>query len=75
MYNRKVEPNAGPQPHLEATATQERRLEGVGCRLMLGARPAPALRCGLLPLGIAHLESPRHHYSVYDTTSLLWASR
>ena len=29
-------PNAGPQPRLEAAATQERRLEGVGCRPMLG---------------------------------------
>ena len=32
-----VKPNAGPQPRLEAGARHERRLEGVGCRPMLGS--------------------------------------
>ena len=33
-------PNAGPQPRLEAGARHERRLEGVGCRPMLGSYAA-----------------------------------
>ena len=31
------EPNAAPQPRPEAGATEERTLEGVGCRQLFGA--------------------------------------
>jgi hypothetical protein len=35
-YRSTVLANAAPQPRPEAAATQEHRLEGVGCRRLLG---------------------------------------
>src|SRR5436309_15978366 len=41
MPNSEQTPNATRQAPLEAAATQEQRLEGVGCRRLFGPAPAP----------------------------------
>ena len=47
-------PNAAPQPRLEAEATQERRLEGVGCRvepMVTHPAPPPTRTCAIHAYG------------------------